>query len=163
MPIQKVNRVKRTVFSPTRRGDTKRKHSTTPLRTRFRHLTLFPLNNPLHLLQIMTESARRRMAHVRFGSEADIEARQSDVRFTPKSGHCLVLLGCPLCGTFRHSFDHLVGNREHAGRNREAKRLSGLEVDHQLELGRSQDRQVGGLLALENPTGVDAGLAIGIG
>jgi hypothetical protein len=72
----------------TRRGDTKRKHSTTPLRTRFRHLTLFPLNNPLHLLQIMTESARRRMANVRFGSEADIEARPFDVRFTPKSGHC---------------------------------------------------------------------------
>jgi hypothetical protein len=28
-----------------------------------------------------------RRAHVRFGSKADIEARQSDVCFTPESGH----------------------------------------------------------------------------
>jgi len=28
-------------------------------------------------------------AHVRFGSEADIEAPSPDVRFTPKSGHAL--------------------------------------------------------------------------
>jgi hypothetical protein len=26
--------------------------------------------------------------NVRFGSKADIEARQSDGRFTPESGHC---------------------------------------------------------------------------
>ena len=31
---------------------------------------------------------------VRFGSKADIEGRQSDVCFTPKSGHCSP--GCPL-------------------------------------------------------------------
>ncbi|MFZ2082789.1 MAG: hypothetical protein WAV38_40270, partial [Xanthobacteraceae bacterium] len=30
-------------------------------------------------------------------SLADIKSRQADVRFTPKSGHCLVQLGCPLC------------------------------------------------------------------
>jgi len=28
------------------------------------------------------------VTHVRFGSEADIEVRSADVRFTPKSGHC---------------------------------------------------------------------------
>ena len=32
----------------------------------------------------------------------------------------------------------------------EAERLGGLEVDHQLELGRLLHRQVGGLLALED-------------
>jgi hypothetical protein len=34
--------------------------------------------------------------NVRFGSEADIEERLSDVRFTPKSGHRLSQSGCPL-------------------------------------------------------------------
>ena len=38
-----------------------------------------------------------------------------------------------------------------------------LEVDDQLELGRLHDRQIGRLLALEDATGVDAGLTIGIG
>jgi hypothetical protein len=35
-----------------------------------------------------------------------------------------------------------------------------LAIDDQLEFGRLQDRQVGGLLALENPAGVDAGLTV---
>ena len=42
----------------------------------------------------------------------------------------------------------------------EAERLGGLEVDHELELGRLIDRQVGGLFALENPSDVEAGPAI---
>ena len=42
------------------------------------------------------------MANVRFGSKADIEARPLDVRFTPKSGHCLARLECPLCANRRH-------------------------------------------------------------
>ena len=40
----------------------------------------------------------------------------------------------------------------------EAERLGGLEIDDQLELGGLLHRQVGRLLALENPAGVDAGL-----
>jgi hypothetical protein len=47
-------------FAPSAPDDSKRRHSTTPLRTPFRHLTQFPLNNPLHLLRIMTESQGRR-------------------------------------------------------------------------------------------------------
>ena len=45
----------------------------------------------------------------------------------------------------------------------EAERLGGLEVDDQLELGGLLDRQVGGLLALENSAGVDAGLTVRVG
>lgn len=40
--------------------------------------------------------------NVRFGSKADIEARQSDVRFTPKSGHWLRALGSPLSAKSGH-------------------------------------------------------------
>ena len=40
-------------------------------------------------------------------------------------------------------FDHLVGNRKHARRNRQAQRLGGLHVNGQLELGWLQNRQIG--------------------
>ena len=41
---------------------------------------------------------------------------------------------------------------------RQAERLGGLEVDDQLELGRLHHRQVGRLVALEDPAGIDADL-----
>jgi len=37
------------------------------------------------------------VAHVRFGSKANIGARPNNVRFTPESGHGLSVSGCPLC------------------------------------------------------------------
>ncbi len=40
-------------------------------------------------------------------------------------------------------FNCFVGAREHCGRNFEAERLGGLEIDDQLEPGRLFDRQVG--------------------
>src|SRR5215813_11480903 len=49
------------------------------------------------------------------------------------------------------SLDHLVGNGEQLVWHREAERLGGLEIDHQLEFGGLHHRQVGGLLAFENP------------
>src|SRR5262249_27644902 len=61
-----------------------------------------------------------------------------------KSGHSPVL------------FDPLLGDSEEVRRNRETERLRGLEVDRQHEPGRLHDRQVGRLLALENPAGVEA-------
>ena len=42
-------------------------------------------------------------ADVRSGSLADIRPKELDVRFTPKSGHWLSALGCPLCAKSRHS------------------------------------------------------------
>jgi hypothetical protein len=41
-------------------------------------------------------------------------------------------------------------NSHYARRNGDAKCLSGLEVDHKLELGRLHNRQVGSFLAFEN-------------
>ena len=46
--------------------------------------------------------------------------------------------------------------------NGEAQRLGGLEVDDQFEFGRPLDRQIGRLVALENPPGIDARSAKGI-
>jgi|SRR6516162_10777969 len=42
------------------------------------------------------------MPYVRFGSEADIGEGATDVRFTPKSGHHLNALGCPLSAKSGH-------------------------------------------------------------
>jgi hypothetical protein len=51
--------------------------------------------------------------NVRFGSKADMTPRNLDVRFTPKSGHRLSVLACPLCAKRGHqdySFDHFIIN-----------------------------------------------------
>jgi hypothetical protein len=47
-------------------------------------------------------------------------------------------------------FDHLVGKRQQPVRHLDAERSRRLEVDHQLELGRLRDRQIGGLGAFED-------------
>src|SRR4051812_17148617 len=47
-------------------------------------------------------------------------------------------------------FNYFVGTREHCGRNFEAERLGGLEIDDELEPGRLLDRQVGRFGAFEN-------------
>jgi hypothetical protein len=50
--------------------------------------------------------------------------------------------------------DHLVGDGEHARRNFEAERHSGL--DDEFKLGGLLDQQIGRFLALEDAAGVDA-------
>ena len=47
-------------------------------------------------------------------------------------------------------FNHLVGAHEYGRRNGQAQRLGGLGIQHQFELGRLLDRQVGGQSTLEN-------------
>src|SRR5215469_2989958 len=54
-------------------------------------------------------------------------------------------------------FDDLIGAGEDRGRHSEAERLGGIEIDHQLEGCWLLDRQIGGLLALKYPSGVNAG------
>src|SRR5215469_8112169 len=61
-----------------------------------------------------------------------------------------------------HSLDHLVGKAEQRRRHGETQRPGGLVIDHQLEFRRLRNRQVRGLRALEDATGIDTGLTIGI-
>jgi hypothetical protein len=61
------------------------------------------------------------------------------------------------------SFDNLVGTSEDRNWDRKTERLGGLEIDDQLEGGRLLDRQIGWLLAPEDPSGVNAELAPRIG
>jgi hypothetical protein len=60
-------------------------------------------------------------------------------------------------------FDHLVGGREKLGRQGAVKYPGGLQVNDEFEFRRLHDRQIGRLLALENPTGIVADLAIRVG
>src|SRR5258708_40293154 len=56
-------------------------------------------------------------------------------------------------------FDHLVGALQQRCRHFDAKRLCGLQIDHQFELGRLLDRQVARLRTLENLVDEDGGPA----
>jgi hypothetical protein len=53
-------------------------------------------------------------------------------------------------------FDHLVGDGEQRRGHLKAEQPSGLQVDGEFELDRLLDRQVGGLLALEDFASIDA-------
>ena len=55
------------------------------------------------------------------------------------SGHDAILRPCPLLSPKAD----IVGAGEHAKRNCQAQRLSGLEVDHQHERGRLDKWQIG--------------------
>ena len=53
-------------------------------------------------------------------------------------------------------FDHLVGAQEDRGWHFQAKRLRRLQIDGDIEFRRLQERKVGRLGALVNPSGIDA-------
>jgi len=59
--------------------------------------------------------------------------------------------------------DYFVRPQQERGRDRQAKGLGGLEVDHQLVLSRLFNRQVGGLGAPENLVDVSEPLRAGRG
>jgi hypothetical protein len=63
-------------------------------------------------------------------------------------------------GLQNNLLDHLVGATEQRERECDAECLGGLEVDEKLDLSGLLDGQIGGLVALENPAGVDAGLTV---
>jgi len=54
------------------------------------------------------------------------------------------------------SLDHLIGAGEERGWNAKPKRLSGLQIDHQLELRGLLDRQISWVRASEDEVDVDA-------
>jgi hypothetical protein len=62
------------------------------------------------------------------------------------------------CRTAKGLFDHLVGDGEHVGPDLDAERSRRLQVDGELKFSRLLHRQVGGLRAFEDFTGVDADL-----
>src|SRR5262249_48446405 len=92
---------------------------------------------------------------VRCGSKTDeaLGARQSPLPPIETRLRCRSELtrGAPA------SLDHLVGEREQPIRHVETERLGGLEIDHELELGRLHHRRISRLLALEYSPGIDAG------
>src|SRR5262249_38742669 len=57
----------------------------------------------------------------------------------------------------------LVGEREQARRNFDAKCPRSLKIDQQFELGWLHHRQVSRLLALEDASGIDASLTVSVG
>src|SRR5262249_21607979 len=57
----------------------------------------------------------------------------------------------PAAGIRAFSFDHLVGAGEQCWRYVESKSIRCLEIYDELNFGRVLHRQVGGLLALEDP------------
>jgi hypothetical protein len=76
------------------------------------------------------------LRNVRFGSKADIEARQSDVRFTPKkrtsNGTQRMSAKCQkrtYAVQQKRLFDHLIGGGEQLVRYRDTELPRGLAVD----------------------------------
>src|SRR5262245_39763652 len=84
--------------------------------------------------------------------KADIDRRNSHVRFVPKAD---IRIAANL-------FDHLVGDLLELDRHVETEHECRLRVDDELELARLHNRQFCRLRTLEDAASVDASLTIGI-
>ena len=60
----------------------------------------------------------------------------------------------------RSSFDDRVGAAHDRGRERDAERARGLQVNEHLDLGNPLHRQIGRLLALEDTAGIHPGVTV---
>jgi hypothetical protein len=103
-------------------------------------------HHPLAVLCEHVEGKRHSRSQVQCGSRslisvlpstADIHGNERYVRFARQHRKSADL------------FNHLVGAGEQCRRHNDSKRLCGLQIDHQFELGRLFNRQVGSLRALE--------------
>jgi hypothetical protein len=90
-------------------------------------------------------------------------ARANVFRATPESGHrsvqrhvSKVPQAASCSGAKGSLFDQFVGAADQRQRHCNAERLVGLEIDDQLDFRSQLNRQVGGLLALENFAGVNS-------
>jgi hypothetical protein len=97
----------------------------------------------------------------RWGKLANIWAEQAVCALRPGSsgGDGLALMQRYTTASFAASFDSLVGGHEERRRDGETKRLGGLEVDHQLEFFRRQDRHLRRIGTFEDFARVAAGLS----
>jgi hypothetical protein len=100
----------------------------------------------------------------------DIEARPSNVRFAPESGHHETLKGCLLCAkadscTAAKSvlFDHVVGFGEQCRWHCQSERLRCLQINHEIEFARLHDRQVGGFSPFEDAADIGSGVLVALG
>src|SRR5262245_51924350 len=149
---------------------------TVHLGTSAKHADLIPPPKSVEGIVAVQVWLVKALRNVRFGSEADICSATGHVRFTPnsdrKSGHPQNIMSAlppkaDMCGANTNVrqgpkadigglFDYAVCNGENTCRNSQAERFCGLEVDQQFVFGRLHHRQIGGLLAFENPTHIDA-------
>src|SRR5262249_18024647 len=76
--------------------------------------------------------------------KADMCSAQPHVCFGPKADMAL--------------FDHLIGNGDQSGRNFDADRPRGCQIDDEFVPARTCNREISGLFALEDAADVEAGL-----
>src|SRR6478752_4915046 len=90
----------------------------------------------------------------RLRSKAEITVGPDHFRFAPNSRHWLARSAGPFGTTSSHVplLDHLVSKREQRGGNCDTKGLCRFKVDHEFELGRLPNREIGWFVALENAT-----------